>query len=113
MDFFEVGEGCGDLVGHTLDTIISNKLSSHPICSVPDAESQRQHDSWPAQRRLFEFPSVYPDSQYPEYCAYDFGEHMIISFLKDQSGYPRQQVAIVSLKGILLKLSGQVIFANR
>ena len=30
------------------------RLFNQPICSVPDAETQRQHDSWPAQRRFSE-----------------------------------------------------------
>ena len=88
-------------------------LFYHPISSVPDADSQGQHGSWSTQGCLFEFPGEDSDCQDPEYCANDFGEHMIISFFKDRSWYPRQQVAITSIKGILLKFSGEVIFANR
>jgi hypothetical protein len=29
---------------------------NQPISGVPDADAQRQHDSWSAQGRLFEFP---------------------------------------------------------
>jgi hypothetical protein len=57
--------------------------SKHPLKqpkrSVPDAETKRQHDSWPTQGRLFKFPGKDSNCQEAEYCAYDFGKHMIIS----------------------------------
>ena len=61
-------------------TNISPHLFHHPINSVPDAEAQRQNDSWSAQGRLFEFPGK--DSHYQDagYYAYDFGEHGIVFF---------------------------------
>jgi len=42
---------------------------------LPDAEAQRQHDSWSTQGRLFEFPAKDADGQDAENYAYDFGEH--------------------------------------
>jgi hypothetical protein len=51
---------------------------NHPKHSVPDAEAKRQHDSWPAKRRLFKFPGEDSNCQDAEYCTYDFGEHNLL-----------------------------------
>ena len=55
----------------------SNHPLNQPKNSVPDAEAKRQHDSWPTQGRLFEFPGEDSNCQDAKYCAYDFGEHIV------------------------------------
>jgi hypothetical protein len=47
----------------------------NPESSVPDAEPQRQNDSWATQWGLFEFPGKDSDSQDSEYYANDFRDH--------------------------------------
>ena len=78
--FFQGGEGYGDLVGHIKATVTLNDLFDHPIHSVPDAEAQRQHNSWSTKGRLFEFPGKNSDCQDAENYTNDFGGHMVISF---------------------------------
>lgn len=53
----------------------SNHPSNHPEHRVPDAEPQRQHDSWSAQWGLFKFPGKDSHCQDAKYSAYDFGDH--------------------------------------
>ena len=67
---------------YSLKSLPSNHLPDHLIRDVPDAETQRQHDSWSTQWRLFKFPGKDSDCQDAEYYANDLGEHMIISFIK-------------------------------
>ena len=52
-------------------------LPNNPINSVPDAETQGQHDSWSAQWRLFEFPGKDSYCQEAKDDAYDFGDQFI------------------------------------
>jgi hypothetical protein len=54
-----------------------NHPLNQPKHSVPDAESQRQHDSWSAQWGFFEFPSKNTHCQDAKYNAYDFWDHFI------------------------------------
>ncbi len=61
----------------------SNHPLNHPKHSVPDAESQRQHDSWPTQWGLFKFPGKDSHRQEAKYSAYDFGEHFIFSYTEE------------------------------
>jgi len=51
--------------------IISNHPSHHPTNGVPDADAKGQHDSWPAQGRLFEFPRKDADCEDARYDAND------------------------------------------
>ena len=52
----------------------------NPICSVPDAESQRQHDSWSTQWRFFEFPSIETDCCNTKNYANYFRNHFHYAF---------------------------------
>jgi hypothetical protein len=44
----------------------SNHPLNHPKHSVPDAKSQRQHDSWSTQWGLFKFPGINSHSRMPK-----------------------------------------------
>ena len=52
----------------------------NPICSVPDAESQRQHDSWSTQWRFFEFPYIKTDCCNAKDYADYFRNHFHYAF---------------------------------
>ena len=54
-------------------------LPYKPKNSVPDAESQRQHDSWPTQWSLFEFPGKDSHCQEAKYDTHDFSYHHLFT----------------------------------
>jgi len=56
-----------------------NQPPNYPIDGVPDADTKGQHDSWPAQGRLSEFPRIDADCENAGYDADDFGAHVIKS----------------------------------
>jgi hypothetical protein len=56
------------------------KSFQNPICSVPDAETQRQHDSWSTERGFFEFPDVETDCCEPKRYSNYFRNHYQYAF---------------------------------
>ena len=63
--------------------MLLNHPSHHPIHNVPDADAKGQHDSWPAQGRLSEFPGIDADCENAGYDADDFGEPVIRFILSE------------------------------
>ena len=58
-------------------------LFYQPVYSVPDAETQRQHDSWSAQRGFLELPGINTDSQDARYNSYNlWNNHLFIRSLR-------------------------------
>jgi hypothetical protein len=64
-----------DEVTYTLLTR-PNQPFSQPIHSVPDADAQWQHDSWPAQWCLFKFPGKDSHGKEAENDSSNFGDHV-------------------------------------
>ena len=59
---------------HGVTGLTLHETFYNPICSVPDAEPQRQHDSGSAKGSLFEFPNIETDCYNPKDYAYYFQE---------------------------------------
>jgi len=65
-------------VFHSVDLGQSDHPSHHPINGVPDADTNGQHDSWPAQGCLSELPGIDADYENAGYDADDLREHVRI-----------------------------------
>ena len=76
-----------DLFQNELSYLSMNIIYALPYChlpykpknSVPDAESQRQHDSWSTQWSLFEFPGKDSHCQEAKYGTHDFSCHHLFT----------------------------------
>jgi hypothetical protein len=65
---------------HAVPGFILYKSFQNPICSVPDAEPQGQHYSWPAQWRFFELPGIETDCCNAKDYANYFRNHFHYAF---------------------------------